>query len=139
MKKIIEFNSNEKEVLKFDFELKAKSKFKAYIKNLFNYSIKLKSFRGKPIKCNDDEEEDDENNMIYTFLDKGVYSIEIRLNDKITKDVIYLEIYCYEELNDNNMIYNNIINIGKNFSDVYLENILYKILLINFILLKITI
>jgi hypothetical protein len=120
--KIIEFNSNEKEVLKFDFELKAKSKFKAYIKNIFNYSIKLKSYRGKPIKCNDDEEEDDENNMIYTFLDKGVYSIEIRLNDKITKDVIYLEIYCYEELNDNNMIYNNIINIGKNFSDVYLEN-----------------
>ena len=33
--KIIEFNCNEKEILKFDFELKAKSKFKVYIKIIY--------------------------------------------------------------------------------------------------------
>ena len=39
--------------------------------------------------------------MIYTFLDKGAYFFGIRLNDKI---MIYIKIYCYEELKDNNMI-----------------------------------
>ena len=81
-----------------------------------------------------------ETNIIYAFLVKGFYTIEIILNERITNKITYLKTYCYEEIKDNNMIYNNIINVGKNFTDVYLENNFILYFKINFIfLLKIMI
>ena len=125
---IVEFIPNNKSMHIIEFEIKYKTKFKAYMflknkkSNVDNYNITLKYKNGNIIYS---DKFDNYNKIIYEFLEKDRYVIEITINNSSNKrkinDVIYLKLQYFEEIESNINNNNNIINIGYKYIDIYKE------------------
>ena len=135
---IVEYIPNGNNIHSFDFILKAKTKFKAYIfiknnsLNINNYNLIIKYKRGNIIY---NDELDNNNKIFYEILEKGFYIIEIKSkkNQEI-KDVIYLKIYSYEQLEtiEKEKKYNDIINFGNFYKNCYSEMIFIEEFIIKY-------
>ena len=123
---IIEFIPNGEKNHIFNFIVKNKTKFKAYIfieeklNNIEKYRIKLRYKKGNII-YNDQIENN--NKLIYEVLEPGFYTIEISINNSLfdmeIKDIIYLKIQSYDDLEIKTIIDNGIIKLGYNCFEIY--------------------
>ena len=103
---------------KYDFEIKNKTKFRAFLiinkgtkekneeldeKKEIIYKLKLEDYNGD-LKNKYDYENNSE--IIYEFLEKGKYTISIEISQKIN-EIIYLKIQNYDVIKED--LSNNII------------------------------
>ena len=117
---------------KYDFEIKNKTKFRAFLiinkgtkeknedeKKEIIYKLKLEDNNGDLINKYDYENNSE---IIYEFLEKGKYTISIEISQKIN-EIIYLKIQNYDVIKED-LSNNIIINVDEN-SNNRIYNLIY--------------